>query len=460
MQLSSRVESVRSEIPRPGETVGSRARTRDTRPGAPARGKLLPGSITVGYLLALGRGGSYIGISGILFLTDILVAAAVAKLLLTPRGRESERNRLGLLLAMLLFWSSLHMLSGPARSITGLRDAVPYGYFILTWVSFRGVRGGSPQDFARTARFLEICLLIHLSWSIVGLADPSILQRTPLLASSPEIHLLTERSDFDSACNATLAGLYLRRMIVGSAGPLRRMVALVAIATVAFAHARSGLIALAILSVLLIFRLLSNKGLASKRKLAVSAVLLIALPIAVGSLPFTLAGQRLLSGFGVATTSGVHLSAAENSQGTSTARSNAWRVTFDYSTVSYARFTLGVGFGTNYLLDSGALFELVGPTDDTSTRAPHDYYLDVLLRLGLVGLTLVGLLHFLGWRSAVRLLRSKNQSDIVLLAIGLVVTLPIVAALGVVLESPFGAVPFAWALGAVAALDAKEEYGA
>ncbi len=430
--------------------------TTEVLPERDTRARLLPGSAAVGLLLALGRGGSYIGISNRLFLTDALVAAAVARWILRPGPRRRVPSSTRGIVLVLLTWSLLHMVPSAARSVVGLRDAAPYAYLILALVAFDGIRSATVLEIERTARFLEICLCVHLVWSLVGLLSPSALLRTPLLAASTEVHLLTERSDFDSACNAILAGLGLQRTLSGNTKVLQKITLLAAIGAVVFAHARSGLIALFVLFALILVRFFSRRSLHGNRKLATAAVLLLVLPLGAASLPFTLAGKRLLSSVGVASSSGVSLSTAENAQGTSTARSNAWRTSLHYSTSSLSRSAIGVGFGPNFLLESGALFELVGQTDDVSTRAPHDYYLDVLARLGLVGLILVVALHVVGWRKALNLLRAERRGDMAILVVGIVVAIPTVAALGVVLEGPFGAVPFAWALGAVDALDHPE----
>lgn len=112
------------------------------------------------------------------------------------------------------------------------------------------------------------------------------------------------------------------------------------------------------------------------------------------------------------------------------------------------RDVVGVGFGPNFLVDSKADVTLFGGGIDV-VRSPHNYLVGTWARLGLIGLAIALALTLIGWRLAYRVV-SRGQarlSDADVLAILLVVTVPLVAFVGVVLESPFGAIPYFWALG-------------
>ena len=80
-------------------------------------------------------------------------------------------------------------------------------------------------------------------------------------------------------------------------------------------------------------------------------------------------------------------------------------------------------------------------------RAPHDYWLNTWVRLGAVGVALSIALALLAMVAAVRSLWGGAAALTDVIAAALVLTLPLPASLGVILESPFGAVPYFWALG-------------
>jgi O-antigen ligase len=81
-------------------------------------------------------------------------------------------------------------------------------------------------------------------------------------------------------------------------------------------------------------------------------------------------------------------------------------------------------------------------------RSPHNYLLNTWARLGLVGVGLVLGLMIAALRVARLVARhAPRVRDDDVLAMLLVASIPVVAFVGVVLESPFGALPYFWALG-------------
>jgi O-antigen ligase len=181
-------------------------------------------------------------------------------------------------------------------------------------------------------------------------------------------------------------------------------------------------------------------------KLLILASLPVGLSVLGMILPSIAIGQRVLGTVGMSA-SPTALAAA----GTSKARTEAWSVLLDYASASHSRTVAGVGFGVNFMGDSGAGVRLYGSSDvgPTLPRSPHNYWLNTLLRVGLVGLALfVALLSTVSVRLA--LYRAElARSHLLRLAALLLVSLIPPMTLGVVLESPFGAVPFFWCMGVV-----------
>lgn len=91
-------------------------------------------------------------------------------------------------------------------------------------------------------------------------------------------------------------------------------------------------------------------------------------------------------------------------------------------------------------------------------RAPHNILLNTWARLGLIGLILHAALLLLGLLAAVTTTVRRLTPRIVWALV--LVAFPIVALVGVILESPFGAIPYAFALGMAARATAAHKVDA
>jgi O-antigen ligase len=137
--------------------------------------------------------------------------------------------------------------------------------------------------------------------------------------------------------------------------------------------------------------------------------------------------------------------------GTAHARLEAWRATISYTNATTPRRLFGVGFGPNFLHSSGADELLSGRSDSgvplyTGVRAPHNFLLNTYARMGLSGLAVVVAALISVLVAAVRLMRrSPPEFDVFVVAVFVAVL--VVAMFGVILESPFGAIPAFWAAG-------------
>jgi hypothetical protein len=179
-----------------------------------------------------------------------------------------------------------------------------------------------------------------------------------------------------------------------------------------------------------------RSAMARRRRHVALVVTLLALVAVIAMSP---AGQRLQESIrgeqGVAT-------------GTVEARQTAWDAVLKYVLADAPRTAVGVGFGPNFLRDSGAEATLEG-TAYENVRSPHNYVIGTVARLGVAGGLLVSTLIVSACVLALGLLRRRTDTVTVFAGL-LVLTLPVPALLGVVLESPFGAVPYFWAIGHLA----------
>jgi len=183
----------------------------------------------------------------------------------------------------------------------------------------------------------------------------------------------------------------------------------------------------------------------------VVAILVMLLPVAVVAGSQSKPVKRLLLTVPGNVTSGASAEERQAASGTANARVHSWTALIGYLDRDPGRETLGVGFGPDYLEESGASVLLLG-TLNAEVRSPHNYLLGTWARLGLVGVILFLGLLTAGLRLA-RLLaiRAPRVRDDDLLAMLLVASIPVIAFVGVVLESPFGALPFFWATGHLSA---------
>jgi hypothetical protein len=144
--------------------------------------------------------------------------------------------------------------------------------------------------------------------------------------------------------------------------------------------------------------------------------------------------------------------------GTFYARSDAWGEIVDWiHRDGPSRALLGVGFGAHYLQLSGGDVLLLGSLADPDVRAAHNFGVNTWARLGAIGLAVVGLIMVLAIVAAVRLVLLLREPPLLdVFAALLVLAIPTTALLGVVLESPFGAIPYFWAVGYLGARMVQE----
>jgi O-antigen ligase len=210
-------------------------------------------------------------------------------------------------------------------------------------------------------------------------------------------------------------------------------------------RSRAGFIGASAASALaLVIALRSSNVHAMRKQLVAIAAPLVAV-IAVAILPHTVVGERL-----GATFNGGHSSSAvqAGAVGTKDARQEAWSHVTSYVEADRHRLIAGVGFGPDFMVPSGASLALVH-SDRADVRSPHNYYVGTFARLGLVGVLLFLLITIELLLQVRRRLRFLADDPLGLFAALVAVALLPPAALGVVLESPFGALPFFWCLGAL-----------
>jgi hypothetical protein len=436
--------------------------TADQSIGAGARGNVaartaqpaLAGTLAACLGIAAGRWGSYIGRSPI-YLTDVLFLSACIRFLWT-RERDASRTaartsaRTGVLVAFVA-WAFLRFVLGGRVDLASLRDFTPYAYALAGVLSGAAIVRSTAAARARTARFLTWALAAHAAWFFFVVALwTGLPERLPTLSASEGIHVFTVRADFDMTMVGVYAALLISTALRSSWTWTRIAGIAMCVAAIGVAPSRAGVIgAMTPIAAVLIVAARSVR-IPYRARMGLTGVAVILAGALVVSLPLTVPGKRVLGTLGI----GSSTHEGTRAVGTTRAREHAWAAVARYSVAQPERLVGGVGFGPNYMVDSGAIYELT-TNADTRTRAPHSWWVDVQARLGLIGLIL-SLLVALKTISRVRVLGERDHDgDNTVYVVASLVTLALIPpmSLGVIMESPFGALPFYWCAGIVLAYE-------
>jgi O-antigen ligase len=405
------------------------------------------------YLCATSRWGSYLAPPGVsLYIGDAFVAAGIVQALVVVRARSSVRAvrealttaPLFLLLTLtFLGWALLRAVLGvqdlAGQPLTALRDLAPYAYAVGALVAFVV----PVADRLRTVRLVYAALTVHVLWVEGAGYLPGWPQDWPLLGGSA---VFTSRPDFDTAVVGVAVALALHHLLHRRPrGPLPLAALALFAALNGYAllssPTRAGLLAGLLASGVVVLGWLLRRTVSPRRLSGRirAAGLVVLLALFVGLVALTPPGQRLAQSM-----SGQQSNAA----GTINARELAWRAVDRYVLADAPRTAIGVGFGPDFLTDSGGTYLLEGDVYK-DVRSPHNYLIGAFARLGVAGMLLAALLLAGAGLAAVRTLAGPVGTTTALAAL-LVLALPVTALLGVVLESPFGAIPYFWAVGQLA----------
>lgn len=422
----------------------------------------LTATLAIALMLAATRWGSYIGVAP-LFLTDLLIAGAIVHRVLgnakygTQERIGGDSTKPGILITILLGYVVTRMLTSFdfAFGMDWLRDAMPFLYAALAFVSASSFARSTELDRKKTMKILWWALIAHLVWvsAIVWSGvDTSNFPSFPR-ATTP---ILSLRPDIDMAFLGVTAGLLLRRMIRRERRGWSFIGLALALATATQFGTRAGLISLAVAlaAVYVLTFAAEQTGVERRRNMFFLAPVVLA--IALAAVANTTGGERLFVSVmpGVIQSGNVHeLSAA----GTQAARELTWGGVTDWTLESGTRTIFGSGFGNNFLEQSGVLSFLQG-TEYLGVRSPHSWIVGVFARMGIAGVVICSLIVLALLRKIVQERVRIGQDELLTTSALTIVAIIPVAMLGVVLESPFGAIPFWWFSGIIFSL-AKSKVG-
>jgi len=416
--------------------------------------RVMPGAIVVAFVYAFSRWGTNIGVSPI-FIGDILIGLSLLHVLVSNKvGGEARRDtrvsgRVTHLFTLFFIYFGFRFLFsiGQSSTLDWLRDGVPYAYCALAFLSAYAVARSGAETRTRTVRLFRWALTVHIIWvsAITVTAHASGFDVLPF-SSAPLFEL---RPDIDVALSAIAAAASLRQVILGRRRWWNLLgVALSVTIVLVFTGTRAGQVSLLAALTLSFAFTYAGSGIHSRRQIA----MLISVPILFTAvalvLPNTTAGERLIAT--VAPSLSESSSVVNGAEGTQRARDQVWGGVVEWTNKDTGRMVLGSGFGNNFLEQSGTLSYLEGTTY-SNVRSPHNWFIGTYARLGIIGTILI-----VWWllELGVFMFRSRHwlgQDDLVFISAMTLVSIVPVATFGVVLEAPFGAIPFFWASGVLMA---------
>jgi hypothetical protein len=370
------------------------------------------------------------------FITDVgLGLTAVWVLVRHRRSFVAARLRPLVPVLALLAWAAIRFTAGGNVDLMAARDLAPYAYCVAMLAATFAV-----SSYRRTLGVVAAGLLAHLLWVLFALLLPAATADLPLLGG--RVRVLEIRADFDSAVLSVTAGMAILWALRSQPTPkgIRAAACAVAILSGALVFelgSRSGVLTLSVVTAIVALSQIHLLRRLSWKQVAAIVVLLAALAVVL--LPQTYVFERATA----------DPRRSEAGAGTVNARQRAWDLVIEDANRSPERLLLGSGFGRDFLDLSGARVTLEGNVN-TGVRAPHNFVLNTLGRLGLVGVLLLAWVGLALGRASLRRSRVTAvpfQGPFLSFAVLLVAALGTASMVGVILESPFGAVPFWWAAG-------------
>lgn len=379
-----------------------------------------------------GRWISYIGFPSFnLYIVDILFFSGVAGSVLTCRQRfKLERSQFSLCIILmtylfiLLLWPSQYSLK------LRIRDLSPFIYLLATPIIYKTFTIGSWRSAIKSFRWAAV---LCTTWSNAVMFK--IL--TPITTGIPlfTLPIFSPRWDHSGmiACIGVVLWKNLRLFSLTGNDAIR----IYLILSIFVQYSRASLLAL----IALIILSLAAKDLRSnekKKEKVIYKLIFIFTLLALFSpyLNFSLATQSAFERFGLSKSTSLtevfqHNLSAGTSQGRIKAQTAliAWTVDKNY-------LFFGAGPGSEMLLESGAYNFLSGAYD---VRSPHSWPVSNFSRFGVFGFTLWHLFFY-------SFAMAKLHNSRITFASTVCLTIYVVSLFGVIIESPFGALPLSFFL--------------
>lgn len=416
------------------------------RPIGIHRARLLAGTCVTAMLLAGSKGASYLGRDPV-FLTDFLLIGGLLHFVVTKFKHPDDRTinlrvrHIHPVLIGLFLWSVIRFGMSLQLNTDAIRDFAPYGYAAAGLLSAAALRRSSPEQRQRTAQVLEWALYFHAAWVVFGaIIYPHFYLNLPHIGPGRAEHFFQPRPDIDNATTGIAAGLLVLRALNGRQPKISLIGFALCWISIVSLESRAGQLGAALATGLALSIGLLGRRVRIRRKFVVGVILPLVIGALVFTVPHTHAYSRLLGTFGIG-------SGDAGAAGTTSARRNSWHRLYEWDTEQAPRSIVGVGFGPDFMTESGALLLLTGSEQGDQPRSPHNYWIGTYSRLGIPGVLLFTVFVLVLAGATIRCRRFIATDPLLAVATLAPTAILIPASFGVVLESPFGAIPFFWAAG-------------
>lgn len=399
------------------------------------------------WTVAFSRWGSYIGISSAnIYVPDVLTIAGILGVYVTRPRIHRPKARTSVLIpalaGILVTYAVLQIALRDNSLYSEIRDAAPFFYLALVpaLAHMLTIIGSK-----RANEFLRIACWIHLAWALpssTGLIQPS--QVLPGVIA-PELQFAI-RGDVDAITFAV--SLVIATIGLGRRTASRRsdfVLAAGAVVGLLSQQSRAGVVALGVTMLALGVLYKPWRDHLGKVLLALWLAITCTTTLVVldDAAPSFLASSDVVARLGLASGSDSD-QLRRDADATVNARKQAWTVLWDYTNNSTARKLVGSGPGSDMMSSSGAVQYLSG---DIRVRAPHNWPLGAYSRFGALGFVLWLLLVVVVVPGRPKITDRPfvatcpypvQAAPWVAIAVGF----GFAACVGVVMESPFGALAF------------------
>lgn len=377
-------------------------------------------AIGLGLSLATGRWGAWIGLpSQGIFVIDLLLILGIFLIVLHD----------GIEFGFLTFSLGLFILFQLCRNsnyalLTRIRDLLPFIYLELFLLIRRTI---SEVNLADLYKVLRVSSFFSLVWNLgVGLNVLHVLPSN----SFAGVQIFSQRPDQAGfvACigiivwSKSLTKSKFERFMNFWILPLNLL-------SLMLQPGRAGLLALLVALPVLAIRINGVKKFRQKSLVSLLFAIIIAIPFS-GVIQSFLPEKSAIKKLGILDQSGIARSSGDS---TAFGRKMAQSTVLHW-TQHENRLILGAGPGYEILLESGAVKWLSGNAD---VRYPHNWWVSLISRYGILGVTLWLICGLATIKGAFR-----DEAGIEFVTF--LVSILIASTFGVVMESPFGIIPFAF----------------
>lgn len=392
-------------------------------------------SSSVALSLFGGRWISYIGLPKYnLFLIDFLYFLGLAGLLIFQKNRYDSKSTFFITFILLIFIAFQFFRSNIYSPVTRLRDLIPFLYLLASPII---VARFSINAWATSIKLIRFATLLGAIWTnLVMIGILKEISLSPVISGVPVFSARWDHSGISICVGILLWGRFPRANLNENV-----LIRVFLVLSLLLQYSRASYVGLffVLMSIFVSTFSKRNRNIYQDKLFIKSciALFILGLPILVLVAPL-LPEKSALSRIGVENIFSPQKIVQETrSSGTANARIEAQKLLKDWI-YSHQLQYLGAGPGREMVLESNAYQYLSGARD---VRSPHSWLYGNFARFGYLG---IFVWHFF---SVKLLLKQADRSKVLGFPANILIMIYLIALFGVIMESPFGILPFSFFLG-------------